>query len=322
MQALKDFIERVRPLPRLVIQAHDFPDHDAVSSSFAFAELLAHFGVKTTLVYNGLIDRISLQNMIDWLEIPIRPWREAGLTEADKIITIDGCIGEKNVLDLPGEEIAVIDHHQVRPPPSLWYQDVRPDYGACASILHEYYGALGVPMPPKVATALQVGLAIDTANLTRGFQQADVRAFAHFHEIADQTLIHQICRNSLLRSEVVFYRQLLESLKVQDGIAFAWMAEGCPKNMLGMMGDFLMAVHEIDTTILAAPAGEVIQLSLRSEHPQVNVGRVVKELLAEQRIGFGGGHAHMAGGIVQRASFDVPNPAEQLFALFLHKLPR
>lgn len=322
MLALRSFIGRVRELPRLVIQAHDFPDHDAVSSSFALAHLLGEFGVRTQLVYNGVIDRISLKNMIETLEIPIVHWQQAGLTAADKTITVDGCIGEKNVTDLPGDEIAVIDHHQVVPPPGLWYQDVRPSYGACATILHEYYEALEIPIPRRVATALQVGLAIDTANLTRGYQKADVHAFAHFHEVADQDQINSICRNSLMRSEVVYYRQLLDGLQVRDGIGFAWLADGCPKNMLGVMGDFLMSVNEISVTILAAPDGDQIQLSLRSENPAVNVGKIVKETLAEQGIGFGGGHAHMAGGLIQRAKFMHAEPGPRLFELFLGRIPR
>src|SRR6185503_19478108 len=87
MQALKSFIDRVRPLPRLVIQAHDFPDHDAVSSSYALAHLVGQFGVKTQIVYNGVIDRISLKNLIDQLRIPIVHWTEANLVAGDKTIT-------------------------------------------------------------------------------------------------------------------------------------------------------------------------------------------------------------------------------------------
>jgi nanoRNase/pAp phosphatase (c-di-AMP/oligoRNAs hydrolase) len=84
------------------------------------------------------------------------------------------CVGEKNVTDLTGEEVAVIDHHQVTPAAGLWYEDIRPDYGATATIIYEYYQQLGLAMPVAVATALQVGLNIDTANLTRGFCEADV----------------------------------------------------------------------------------------------------------------------------------------------------
>ena len=322
MQAFQQFIERARALPRLVIQAHDFPDHDAISSSFALAYLLQQHGVRTRMVYNGLIDRISLRNLIDWVGIDIVPWREADLSADDCIVTVDGCIGEKNVMDLPGMEIAVIDHHQVVAPPGLWYQDVRPTYGACATILVEYFAAFGIPIPKPIATALQVGLAIDTANLTRGFQQADVRAFAHLHEIADQPLINQICRNSLLRSEVVHYRRLLEALQMHGRVGLVWMEDECPKNILGMMGDFLMTVDEIETTILAAPVGDIVQLSLRSEHPDVNVGRIVRDVLHESGLGFGGGHSHMAGGMIPRAQLTDVNSGQRLFDLFLARLPQ
>lgn len=322
MQQFLSFVERIKPLERFIIQAHDFPDHDAVSASFALSHLLGEFGVKTQIVYNGVIDRISLRNMIDQLQIPIVHWKEANLTAADKTITVDGCIGEKNVTDLPGDEVAVIDHHQVTPPPGLWYCDVRPDYGACATILHEYYEALNIAIPQRVATALQVGLAIDTANLTRGFQKADVEAFSHFHERAHQETINRICRNSLLRSEVVYYRQVVEGLQVRDRVGYAWLADGCPKNMLGVMGDFLIAIDEIDTTILAAPAGDTIQLSLRTERPGLNVGLLVKEMLAQHDLGFGGGHAHMAGGLIHRVKFTYPDPGPRIFEMFMERIAR
>lgn len=321
MEQLRRFIERVRPLPRLVIQAHDFPDHDAVAASFALSHLLRQFGVTTRMVYNGVIDRVSLSHMIDWLEIDIVPWTEAGMTDADKNMTVDGCMGEKNVRDLPGEEIAVVDHHQSKPPPGLWFSDVRPTYGATATIVYEYYRDLGVPMPQAVATALQVGQAIDTANLTRGFCAADIEAFAHFHQIADQSLVARICRNSLMKSEVRYYEELLKALDVHKGAGFVWLERSCPKNMLGMMGDFLLSVEEIHTTILAAPSEDVIQMSLRTEHPDINVGQIVREVLQQHDLGFGGGHRHMAGGLIKREKFAAVGTGERLFELFRRRLP-
>jgi nanoRNase/pAp phosphatase (c-di-AMP/oligoRNAs hydrolase) len=307
-------------LPRLVIQAHDFPDPDAVASSFALAYLMQQFEVPTTLVYNGVVDRISLRNMIDWLSIPIVHWKEANLTAADKIVTVDGCIGEKNVMDLPGDEIAVIDHHQTVPPPGLWYQDVRPDYGACATILFEYYRDLGIAMPTAVATALQVGLAIDTTNLTRGFRQEDVTAFAHFNEVADNDLVNRICRNSMQLEELIHYQQLLQNLIIENRVGYAWLPTGCPKSTLGMMGDFLLAIDEIDVVILASPSDDQIQLSLRSEVTAINVGLLVKQMLQELKLGFGGGHAHMAGGLIQRDRLDPADPSSHLFDLFRQRL--
>ena len=157
-QKLNKFLQLLTPLQRVVIQAHDFPDHDAIAAAYGLATLMQSMGMNTLIVYNGHIDRISLSNMIEWLEIPVVHCNKANLTAHDKIITVDGCIGEKNVTDIQGEEIAVIDHHNVTPPKGLWYCDVRSNYGATASIIYEYYRSLNIEIPEKVATALLLSL--------------------------------------------------------------------------------------------------------------------------------------------------------------------
>lgn len=317
MDAFFTFIEQLRRLPEVVIQAHDFPDHDAISSAFAFGYLLETQGIKTRLVYNGIVDRISLQKMIEVLAIPIIHASEAGLTEEDKIITVDGCIGEKNVTDLPGDEIAAIDHHEVTAPKGLWFSDIRPEYGATATIMFEYYQALEVSMPRNIATALQVGLAIDTANLTRGFVDADLRAFEYFHSVADQDLVGRICRNSMQQKELIYYQKMLEVLARHGNVAFAWLEEGCPKNMLGILGDFVLGLDEVDVVILAATAGECVHLSLRSESSNINVSTLVRDVLLHNNVGFGGGHSHMAGGILDLKLFHGSALNNDLFELFL-----
>ncbi len=137
MNEFSQLIERLKGLPRVVIQAHDFPDHDAVASAYALAYLLNQHGIETIQVYNGVIDRVSIHRMIEILAIPIVHADEAGLRAEDILIVVDGCVGEKNVTDLTGEEVAVIDHHEVTPAAGLWYQDIRPHYGATATIIYE-----------------------------------------------------------------------------------------------------------------------------------------------------------------------------------------
>ncbi len=298
--AFKALIERFRGYPRIVIQAHDFPDHDAIASAFALSYLLEQFGIPTVLVYAGEIDRISIQRMIETLGIPIHSIHHTDLSPKDKTIVVDGCIGEKNVTDIIGDEIAVIDHHHVFASDDLWYQDVRPEYGATASIMVEYFDAFHLAIPKDIATGLLIGLNIDTANLTRGFCDADVRAFAALHQLADQVTVNRICRNSLETHELEFYQSLLKDLKVTGKLAVALLPEHCPKNLLGILGDFLISVDTIDVTVLASFNGDTIQLSLRSETQDIDVAEIARKVLNDGNIGFGGGHPHMAGGIAHR----------------------
>ncbi len=322
MNELSQLIECLKGLPRVIIQAHDFPDHDAVASAYALAYLLNQQGIATQLVYHGVIDRVSIHRMIEILAIPIIHASEAGLRAEDILIVVDGCVGEKNVTDLTGEEVAVIDHHQVTPAPGLWYEDIRPDYGATATIIYEYYQQLGIIMPVAVATALQVGLNIDTANMTRGVCEADVAAFAFFHRIADQDLVNNICRNCLESSELPYYQHLLSELRIERGVAIAQMPADCPKNLLGLLGDFLIAVDSVDVSILACGRPGTIQLSLRSERPEVDVAQLAQQVLVDNDIGFGGGHTHMAGGIVNLTRLQHEgDAAEHVFSLLLQNIP-
>ena len=297
-QKLNKFLQLLSPLQRVVIQAHDFPDHDAIASAYGLAALLQAMGMNTLIVYNGHVDRISLANMIEWLDIPVIHCNKAKLTAHDKIITVDGCIGEKNVTDIQGEEIAVIDHHNVTPPKGLWYCDVRSNYGATATIIYEYFSSLNIDIPEKVATALLVGLNIDTANLTRGFCNADLKAFLGLNQVADLALVNKICRNSLIQSELKSFQHVCDNVESNDGIAIVLLKEPCAKNLLGVLADFLLSVNEYDIVIVAMKFNQAIQLSLRSECPKVNVGLLLRQTLNQKQRGFGGGHAHMAGGMI------------------------
>lgn len=319
---LKDFILKLKKFPRVVIQAHDYPDHDAVSSAWALSYLLKSFDVQSIIVFKGEIDRISLSNMINWLDIPILEHSKAALTPNDKIITIDGCIGENNVTDIDGEEIAVIDHHQVTPPESLWFTDIRPNYGACVSILVEYFQSLDVKLTKQIASALLVGLNVDTANLTRGFCSSDINAFVELNKIADLSLVNRICRNELLAEELDFYASICKSVEINNGTAIAIVKESCPPTLLGVLADFLLKVDEVDVVVVANIIDNSAKLSLRSECSKVNVGLLLKKLLNERNIGFGGGHAHMAGGVLnnQGSHQEVHFAIKALFeSIYTHK---
>ncbi|WP_044555837.1 DHH family phosphoesterase [Shewanella piezotolerans] len=309
---LVNFVQKLSPLQRVVIQAHDYPDHDAIASAYAMSVLLKELGIDSIIVYNGEIDRISLSNMIEWLNIPVSHCSKAQLTTMDKIITIDGCIGERNVTDMPGEEIAVIDHHVVTPPKNLWFCDVREEYGATATIMFEYFQAFNISMPKDVATALLVGLKIDTAHMTRGVCSADLKAFVMFNQQADLALVNKICRNEITYSELKLFEHVCQSVEQTEGVGLATVSIDCPKNMLGILGDFLLTVNELDVVVVAQSSQRGIQLSLRSECQYVDVAKVMREQLNIKNFGFGGGHSHMAGGVVFKEFLDEFIDEEEL----------
>ena len=279
------------------VQTHDFPDHDAIASAFGMQKLLALQGVPTRIVYAGDLQRDSLKRMIAELGISAVPAASVTMEASDPVVIVDGCKGSKNVTDLPGDEVAVIDHHQVVSPDNVPFVDIRPDHGACATMIHGYWGDVKAVVPRDVATALMIGINMDTALMTRQVGVEDIRAYADLYAAADVRLENSILRNSIQTKDLVFFRHALANVDIRDAMAFCWFPEGCNQNLLGILGDFFISLQEADFVVLCARNANVINVSVRSEREDWNASRVVQQALSG--IGFGGGHADMAGGIIR-----------------------
>lgn len=301
----------------IFIQTHNYPDHDAVASAFALQHLLNELGVRSHIIYEGEIQRDSLLQMIDELEIDIHHCADHSMTAEHKIIIVDGCKGNKNVTDLVGDEIAVIDHHQVEKPDDVPFADIRPDNGACSTIMYSYYEKYGIQVPRNVATAMMIGINMDTALLTRGVSRYDIEAYADLYTLSDIRLQNSILRNYIQSKDLSFYKYAIDNVAIRDGIAFCYFPDGCNQNLLGILGDFFLALEEVEFVILCAKNGGSINFSTRNEKKEWNAARAIQDALLG--MGFGGGHADMAGGIVPDAAKFDPDAVLGKFREILFK---
>ena len=295
-QSIFNLLELIGTDDRVFLQCHDFPDHDAVASAFGLQAILEAFHVDSLIVYEGDIQLESLQNLITDIGISIHKVRDTQLDEFDKVIVIDGCKGNKNVTDLLGVEIGVIDHHITDAPDDVPFADIRPELGSCCSIIHTYFIEAEIEPSISVATALMAGLLVDTALLTRGVSATDVDVYASLYRRADVTLVNSLLRNKIQVKDLAFYKTALDRVDVSNNIAFCHFPEGCNQNLLGIIGDFFLALIEVDFVFLSADNGETVNISARSETLPWSAAKIVKDVLPDG--GFGGGHAEMAGGIV------------------------
>jgi nanoRNase/pAp phosphatase (c-di-AMP/oligoRNAs hydrolase) len=294
---ITQLIDFLKPEERVFIQLHNFPDMDAISSAFGLQHLLGLYGIRTTLIYEGELVRNAFVKMIDDLGINLRRAETCSMDSSDKIIIVDGCKGNKNVRDLVGDEVAIIDHHQVESPEDVEFADIRNDYGACATIIASYYHQLSIEIPQEVATCFMVGINTDTLHLTRSFSRFDREVYFSLYDIADISYLNRIIRNYIQQEDLKYYRILIEKLKIYKRSAFCYMEEGCDKNLLGILSDYTLSLDSVDFVTLCANNGSVINFSLRNEEEQWNASLIIQEVL--EGIGFAGGHAEMAGGIVR-----------------------
>lgn len=315
-----ELINRAKEYGAVFIQTHNFPDHDALAAACGMKRLLEHFGVASRIVYGGDLARASLVNMAGGLGIEAL---SVDLVRAEEavgaaVIMVDGCRGNKNMKELDGAAlIGVVDHHDTSHAEGVPYVDIRPSYGSCSTIIYTYFESLGVPVDRVTATALMIGLCVDTAILMRNITEDDARAYFGLFSIADNEFVQSMVRNNIEAADLAYYRHAIDNVKIEGGAAFCFLRSGCSQNLLGIMADFFLSLEEVTFVMLCAENDGRIIFSLRSEDRRWNAANIIQDLLGSK--GAGGGHHNMAGGSLGEAGgFD----AGAMFAALRETLAR
>ena len=284
------------------IQTHNFPDPDAIASAYGWPRLLETRGIRAMICYKGKIDRYSTDKLREILGIELHNVENLGaiLSDEDEVILVDSQKGNSNIIDITGDEIICIDHHPYNDKSSYRFMDIRPQNGACATMIAEYFVENDVPMDEKIATALTYGIRIDTNNLTRGVSKLDIEMIWRMFDLCDYETIHMLENSNLCFEDLVAYGKAISSIEVYDNISFADTGEDCP--VIANISDFMLALKEVFFSVVYSRRDGGIKLSVRSERASLDAGKIIAKAL--EGLGNGGGHATMAGGFVPFAGTD------------------
>ena len=297
------FLETIRG-QRVFVQTHNFPDPDAIGSGFGLVKLLEHFDIKSELVFVGQIDRLNTRKMTDLCHIDIFSFDELEkpMDEADPVICIDSQKFGGNIKDLPGDEVACIDHHPlVNSGESFRYLDVR-KAGSCSTLIAEYFKELNIEPDEDVATALLYGLKMDTMHFTRGVTYEDIKIYEYLFRYASKEKITDLEQNNMEYSDLKAYGAAIENIEIFGSVGFAGIPFACPDARIATVADFILSLDEVDVAILYALRKDGYKFSVRSNTTDVDAGKLVAEAL--KGIGNGGGHSFMAGGFLPESSVE------------------
>lgn len=310
----------------IVIQCHDNPDADAIASGYGIYLYLKDHGKKSRLLYSGspAIRKSNLVKMVDVLEIPLEYVQE--VPEQDLLITVDCQYGQKNVTRFPAKEIAVIDHHWISSPETLpRMQEIRSNYGACATVVWKLLTEAGYPVDRniKLSTALYYGLYMDTGKLQEISHPDDKDMRDDL--ITDRSYLILLQNANLSQEELNIVGQALGEYDYNGEFCYAVVeVPPCDPNILGLISDMLVEVDVINTTIAFSMLNGKAKLSVRSciREAQAN------DLAAYVSAGLGnsGGHLMKAGGTLDveclqreyRARYGEKEPVEM--GRFVHEL--
>ncbi len=201
---LQQITEALGDAEHVLLLMHNDPDPDALASGLALHRLLTQIAPdkELTLAHGGIIGRAENVSMAQALlpqvlRIPITEVEEH-LARYDAICLVDTQPGAGNHLlyssKFPLERVAVaIDHHPPRRSQiQAQFHDVRPEIGACATILCEYLAAAQIVPDTKLATALFYGIKSDTRGLSRHAGSLDAWAYMSLHGLMNMELLGRI----------------------------------------------------------------------------------------------------------------------------------
>lgn len=282
----------------IFIQTHNFPDPDAIASAYGLKRLLKTKGIESTICYKGRIDDTITAKMVELIGIDMVEQEEiTDMSEKSEIILVDSQKGNANVIDMQGNEILCIDHHQSHGETVYYrYADIREEVGACASVIAEYFFENNIKIDEKTATALLYGIKVDTANMTRGVSALDLEMFYRLYYLANRQLLQKLDTSILHMKDLRAYTNAIDTIENINRICFANTGVDCQEALTASISDFILSLDEVDVVIVSSYREDGIKLSVRSSAAWCNAGKVTYEAL--KGIGNGGGHEHMAGGFI------------------------
>jgi nanoRNase/pAp phosphatase (c-di-AMP/oligoRNAs hydrolase) len=296
-RAVERLLDELNGVRGLLIMIHDHPDPDALASGWVLRHLLRHkLGLRATLAYEGIVGRAENRAMVDHLRIPLVPFAEVDPYRYDAIALIDTQPATGNN-SLPADLLprVVVDHHPMRPATRpVPFCDVRPDYGATATIVTEYLQVSGLDLPPRYATALFYAIRSETQNLGRDSANPDTQAFLSLFPRVDNRVISRIEQAPLSRRYLGLLDGAFRATRLYGDLAITTLDRIPYPDVPAELADLLLRVDRVRWALAMGIFRGEIYLSMRTSRPRGNAARMMKRAVGEH--GKAGGHGMMAGG--------------------------
>ena len=176
--------------------------------------------------------------------------------------------------------------------------DIRPEYGACSTILTEYLKARKIKPSAKLAAALMLGIKTDTADFTRQACLKDIRAFQYLYKFANNNIISKVERAALTQEDLDFLSKAIRGRQILNNRVFFHAGIIDRPDELVVVADFFLTLARINWSIISGVYDKKLIIVLRNDGLRKGAGNTAKEAFSE--FGSAGGHKTMA-----RAELDM-----------------
>ena len=276
---------------------HD-PDPDAIASALALRTVLGTGAAEAPIVTCGRVTRPENRRLIEELGVRIEHVAPRSLAKFENLILVD--VQPPYFGGVVGDVAAVIDHHPPSGPFHARFKDVRPSYGASATIAAEYLLAEGdQPLTRELATALLYGIITDTKSLSRSASDDDLEMFAYLFPRADHSLLRRIQHPSYSAATLRRFGQALQHTHVAGGLAHVHLGRlpEDQEHIVAQLAEFCLGIEGANIGVVSGIFHDRMVMSARALWPAAKLGERLREAFA--RYGSAGGHAVMAKAVIR-----------------------
>ncbi len=298
--AFAERVEGTSPRGRWLVMTHDNPDPDALAATAVLALVLRRrFRRRTTVAYGGIIGRAENREMVRSLKLELSHLRYLKRRDYQYFALVD-CQPWTGNSQLPRGIVpeVVIDHHPLRKATlEAPFVDVRPEYGATATILAEYLEAAGIQPTRAVATGLIYAIRSETQDFGREAAGPDHAAYDRLLPRVDRRLLAKIQTARLPFSYFQILHRGLEGLLGTGNLVISHLGRVDQPDIVPEIADLLLRMEGKTWSLCTGTFGERLYLSIRTTNQRADAGNLMRRLIRSR--GKGGGHGTMAGGFLE-----------------------
>ena len=279
-------------------------DPDSIASAMAVSRLLWRRVLNTTISHVNTINRPDNLAMIRLLGVNMTPFNAIDPVRYSKIVIVDSQPNHNEFMARLHPDV-IIDHHPETHAKAS-FSDIRPTYGATASIFTEYLRAARITPSVKLATGLFHAIKIDTNSFKGQTLIEDVRAFQYLFRYANTHLARKIEQADLRLDFLKYFKAALMTKRLRKGRVFVNLGPVVNPDVCVIIADFFMRIVSITWSIVSGTCDKKLIVILRNDGIRKNAGKVAKESFGQ--FGSAGGHKNMARAEI--ALSDFPNQVD------------
>jgi nanoRNase/pAp phosphatase (c-di-AMP/oligoRNAs hydrolase) len=265
-------------------------DPDAIASAMAIKRLLWRKVLGVTITCINQVDRPDNLAMIRLLGVKLVYIEDLNISRFNRFAIVDSQPAHHELLSQVDPHV-IIDHHPETGAQAP-FQDIRPHYGAVASIMTEYLRAAKIKPSAKLATGLYLAIKTDTHDFEQQAIAEDVQAFQYLFKYINRHLARKIEQSELKLEYLKYFKRAFQNMRRRQGRVFVHLGSVANPDICVLIADFFMRVNSINWSIVSGLYDRKLILIFRNDGLRMNAGKVAQKSFGE--LGSAGGHKSMA----------------------------